>query len=194
MNTRNMKTYFSLLMLASAFILSCGQKDPDPEKRTKAAFSLTGFENPVPSPIKFINISTNVTSTTWDFGDGGTSTDFNPTHTYNAAGTYYLKLKVTGPTGVDSVCKVLSVENPAAPNKTAFSYYQERCEGVPVGFSFKSLNPASTQPVWDLGNGSIALIKDAIVAYNLPGDYTVKFSTLIGGVRDTVIRVFRITQ
>jgi PKD repeat protein len=95
------------------------QKDPDPEKRTKAAFSLTGFENPVPSPIKFINISTNVTSTTWDFGDGGTSTDFNPTHTYNAAGTYYLKLKVTGPTGVDSVCKVLSVENPPAPNKTA---------------------------------------------------------------------------
>jgi PKD repeat protein len=76
MNTRNMKTYFSLLMLASAFILSCGQKDPDPEKRTKAAFSLTGFENPVPSPIKFINISTNVTSTTWDFGDGGTSTDY----------------------------------------------------------------------------------------------------------------------
>ena len=28
----------------------------------------------------------------WDFGDGGTSMDANPTHAYNAAGAYTVKL------------------------------------------------------------------------------------------------------
>lgn len=29
----------------------------------------------------------------WEFGDGGTSADANPSHTYNTAGTYTVKLK-----------------------------------------------------------------------------------------------------
>jgi PKD repeat protein len=29
----------------------------------------------------------------WNFGDGGTSMEANPTHTYNTAGTYTVKLK-----------------------------------------------------------------------------------------------------
>lgn len=29
----------------------------------------------------------------WDFGDGGTSTDASPSHTYNTAGSYTVKLK-----------------------------------------------------------------------------------------------------
>jgi hypothetical protein len=35
----------------------------------------------------------------WDFGDAGTSTVLNPTHTYVAAGTYTATLTVTGSTG-----------------------------------------------------------------------------------------------
>ena len=185
---RSITAYFFLLSIIFA---ACGQKDPDPQKQTKAGFSVTGYENPVPCQINFINISTNATSVEWDFGDGFHSTDFNPTHTYNTNGVFLLKLKVTGPTGIDSVCKILSLEYPPATNKTAFSYYQEKCTGTPVGFSFKSLNPASTQPVWDFGNGPIPT-RDAIFSFNLPGDYTVKFSTLLGGVRDTVTRIIRI--
>ncbi|TDE00214.1 ThuA domain-containing protein [Jiangella asiatica] len=35
----------------------------------------------------------------WDFGDGGTSTEPNPTHTYTANGTYAARLTVTDDTG-----------------------------------------------------------------------------------------------
>lgn len=36
-----------------------------------------------------------IKSREWDFGDGGISTDQNPTHTYTAAGTYLVSLTVT---------------------------------------------------------------------------------------------------
>ena len=37
----------------------------------------------------------NVQSVIWDFGDGGTSTLFNPSHTYTSAGSYLVQLTVT---------------------------------------------------------------------------------------------------
>ena len=35
----------------------------------------------------------------WDFGDGATSTEANPTHTFNTAGTYNVRLTATDSTG-----------------------------------------------------------------------------------------------
>lgn len=50
--------------------------------------------------LKFVNRSQNATSYAWDFGDGETSTEQNPEHTYAEAGAYVVTLTVTGPTGV----------------------------------------------------------------------------------------------
>ncbi|MBN2869084.1 MAG: gliding motility-associated C-terminal domain-containing protein, partial [Flavobacteriaceae bacterium] len=46
------------------------------------------------------NLTTNdtVTSASWDFGDGVTSTDFNPTHTYSNSGTYDVTLTISNDT------------------------------------------------------------------------------------------------
>ena len=41
----------------------------------------------------------------WDFGDGGTSTEQNPTYIYTAAGRYTVSLTVTGPGGSDTETK-----------------------------------------------------------------------------------------
>ena len=43
--------------------------------------------------------SENAKSISWDFGDGGTSTEFKPSHTYGAYGTYTVKAEVTGEDG-----------------------------------------------------------------------------------------------
>lgn len=45
------------------------------------------------------------TSYLWDFGDGQTSTEANPTHTYTATGIYTIKLKTVNNFGVDSLIK-----------------------------------------------------------------------------------------
>ena len=185
-----------LLYLSGFFVLlslSCHKGGSDPSNKPSAKFSITGYENPTPCTITFINISTNASSYEWNFGDGNTSALFNPTHTYNFSGSYLLKLKVTGPGGADSVCKVMAIETPPASNRSAFSYYQEKCSGTPVGISFKTVNPLSTNVVWNFNNlpGSITE-RDPIIQFILPGDYTIKYSSQLGAVRDTVIRIIQI--
>jgi gliding motility-associated-like protein len=43
-------------------------------------------------PVRFSNFSTFANNYVWLFGDGETSTEFQPTHEYNATGTYTAKL------------------------------------------------------------------------------------------------------
>ena len=49
--------------------------------------------------IDFTNTSTGGATYFWDFGDGSTSSQFNPSHTYNAAGTWTVTLIVTNADG-----------------------------------------------------------------------------------------------
>ena len=56
-----------------------------------------------PAPVQFTDSSTgNVTGWSWTFGDGGTSTSQNPSHTYINPGTYTVTLAVSGPTGTSA--------------------------------------------------------------------------------------------
>lgn len=50
----------------------------------------------VPFTVSFSNASVNGVDFIWDFGDGETSTDLNPTHTYTAEGTYSVSLYADG--------------------------------------------------------------------------------------------------
>lgn len=49
-----------------------------------------------PADVSFINQSESALSYLWDFGDGNTSTDLSPTHTYTSPGTYDVKLIAYG--------------------------------------------------------------------------------------------------
>src|SRR5690606_26527547 len=56
--------------------------------------------------VEFTNESQFATSYRWFFGDGGQSTDENPTHTYINPGTYTVTLIAYGPGGVDDTTKL----------------------------------------------------------------------------------------
>lgn len=60
-----------------------------------------------PFTVTFNNTSVNGSTFFWDFGDGATSTQMTPTHTYSTFGTYNVKLVVDGGAacGIDSVTK-----------------------------------------------------------------------------------------
>ncbi|MFN0059932.1 MAG: S8 family serine peptidase [Planctomycetota bacterium] len=59
-----------------------------------------------PLVVNFTSTSTGtISSYAWNFGDSGTSTLQNPSHTYTAAGTYTVTLTVTGPGGSDAETK-----------------------------------------------------------------------------------------
>ncbi|NIM51497.1 MAG: PKD domain-containing protein, partial [Gemmatimonadales bacterium] len=56
--------------------------------------------------VSFTDQSTNSpTSWDWDFGDTGTDTVQNPSHTYTSAGDYTVSLTVTNPYGQDTETK-----------------------------------------------------------------------------------------
>ncbi len=78
-------------------------------------------------PIVFTNTSTKSTNATitgysWFFGDGGTSTLTNPTHSYTTGGTYSVKLKVFTNIGcIDSITTNITINpipNPSIAGTT----------------------------------------------------------------------------
>ena len=74
------------------------QEPEIPSAAVKAGFTFTtdGYV------ATFTNTSTAATSYTWDFGDGQTSTEANPVHTFAGDGAYDVILKADGPTGSDT--------------------------------------------------------------------------------------------
>ena len=55
--------------------------------------------------ISFKNNSGSATSYLWDFGDGATSNQTNPSHSYSANGIYNVRLIATNPNGSDTFLK-----------------------------------------------------------------------------------------
>ena len=61
-----------------------------------ASFTADPAFGEAPLDVSFTNSSTPANGAMlWQFGDGGTSTDFEPTHTYGDEGTYSVSLTVT---------------------------------------------------------------------------------------------------
>ncbi len=79
---------FSLLGLG---LISCGEDEKTPSTPPSASFEVEINE----LTVKFNNTSTNATSYIWAFGDGNSSTEASPTHTYAAEGTYQVELFAT---------------------------------------------------------------------------------------------------
>ena len=72
----------------------------------KADFVASTREGGSPLTVQFIDKSTNLpTSWTWTFGDGSTSNERNPTHTYLKSGIYSVKLKVSNLAGTNGLSR-----------------------------------------------------------------------------------------
>ena len=68
--------------------------------------------------VEFTNSSLRYNTSEWDFGDGNTSTEDSPTHTYTTSGAFDVSLSVVGDAGSDSITlsgyvNVADVQTPA---------------------------------------------------------------------------------
>ena len=125
------------------------------------------------SDIDFTNISTgDNTSYFWDFGNGDTSTQENPSYVYSSTGDYGVILTVSNQCGnQSSKIAQIKVLNNIIPNAN-FTISSNACEGDVI-----SLNNSSTgasQFSWDFGDGNTSSLTSPNHSYSIDGDKVVQ--------------------
>lgn len=136
----------------------------------KAIFT-TPARGCVPYNAQFKNISLGGTDWIWEFGDGGTSTDFEPTHTYNATGTYNVRL--------------IAIDTSTCNKRDTSAYFAITVYPIPTAnFSwtpnppventitrFTNLSIGATRYLWDFGDGENSTDINPSHLYNATGTY-----------------------
>lgn len=137
---------------------------------------LAGFQCPdsvcMPASITFTDMSTNVTTYSWTFGDGGTSAAANPTHDYTSPGTYTIKLVTENPTScnlIDSFEKTITVL--ASP--TVDFTYSPNPPTPNTALQFTNKSSGATSYQWDFGDGTTKTDVDPTHIYQQNGFYVV---------------------
>lgn len=142
-------------------------------------------------PVKFTNQSTASNSYLWLFGDGTTSTQNNPSHTYTNSGTYGVTLIANNTTlGCSDtlfVPNLVDVDTPSADFYVTTNF--SPCPPFPVQF-YNTTNRFDLNWLWYFGDGDTSTARDPLHVYFTPGDFDV---TLIAwdssGCVDTITYV-----
>jgi len=159
-----------------------------------ADFSGNPVSGSPPLTVAFTDKSTGATPLTylWDFGDGGTSTSSNPTHTYAANGAYAVTLTVTNSFGTDSETKAEYIRVGAGPVADFGATPQGGNLPLAVTFQDKSTgNPATWR--WDFGDGGASIDRNPSHTYTKAGTYAVKLTVANAFGTSTKIRAGYIT-
>ncbi|MDX2045391.1 MAG: PKD domain-containing protein [Chitinophagaceae bacterium] len=145
-----------------------------------------------PADVLFNNLSTGpaVLTYQWDFGDGQTSAQQSPVHTYTTGGNFTVRLIVSSSGGcTDTISKSNSIT--IGNVQSSFSGPDTVCLGKLARFQNLSVpNPSSS--VWDFGDGTTLNAINASKTYTAAGTYTVTLSNNFGGCFDDVTRLIHV--
>lgn len=162
----------------------------------KADFSATNNMGSSPLNVKFTDMtvgSGNGSTYLWNFGDGTTSADRNPSHTYNRTGQYTVALTVTNPCGAtDSILKSSYVSVGNVPVADFVGTPTNGVGPLNVQFTDKSLGDNLTY-AWDFGDGATSTSKDPKHTYDKEGTYTVKLTVKNNYGNNTAVKEKYIT-
>ena len=139
-----------------------------------AGFTQDKTSGPSPLTVKFTDQSQgNVAQRTWNFGDGETSNETSPSHTFNAVGTYNVILTASGPGGSSSVTRQITVENPTVPEPIAALVVSQSEGDAPLTVQFDATDSSGQIDSynWDFGDGQLANGQIVTHTYQNAGSY-----------------------
>ena len=141
-----------------------------------------------PFTVNFQNTTTGTgnLSFLWSFGDGTTSTDLNPTKTYNTAGTYTVRLIATNETGCkDTIIKSNFIR--VGSVRTNFTIPAAICVNSTLNI-VNNTNPTTALSSWSFGDGTTSTDFNPSKIYTTPGSYTIKLVNDFGACRDSITK------
>ncbi len=115
----------------------------------------------------------------WVFGDGGTSTSQNPSHTYSIAGNYTATLTVTD-SASSTNSKSVSITVTAATSPVVVTASADPTSGLaPLAVAFSGTATGGTAPYtysWTFGDGGTANTQNPAHVYSAVGSYNATLS------------------
>ncbi|CAN5124686.1 hypothetical protein BH09BAC1_BH09BAC1_10950 [soil metagenome] len=119
-----------------------------------------------------------VSTWAWNFGDGSTSHDQNPTHTYNASGSYRVCLVITsnylGSVCTSDHCDTINVLLGGTNCHAEFAYSGNAVNPLAVSFTNNSTGTNNTTGYqWSFGDSTYSTSFDPNHTYSNPGTYNV---------------------
>ena len=122
--------------------------------------------------VAFTNTSTNATTFSWDFGDGTTSSETNPAHTYQNDGQYTVILTATNDCGTETIEQVVSTAS--FPQAAFTATNTNGCGPLTVIFTDQSSENTTTW-AWSFPGGTPASSteQNPTVIYENAGTYSV---------------------
>ena len=103
------RLFFSQILMISVLFLSSCSKDSSPIEILSVSFTMDKTNAEVGETITFTNTSKYGTSYEWDFGDGNSSTENNPSHIYANAEKFSVTLTASGEEGSEAKTKPVMI-------------------------------------------------------------------------------------
>jgi len=141
-----------------------------------------------PFTVDFINQSSGMGSLSyiWHFGDGNTSSQQNPSHTYTSYGTFDVTLIVINQYGCsDTLTKNNFIKIQDIEASFSIMPSDTVCPNQPVEF----INESGTAALWSFGDNNASTQPNPIHSYTNPGTYTVMMIAEPGSIcQDTAYK------
>ncbi|GAB6286709.1 MAG: hypothetical protein STSR0009_29120 [Methanoregula sp.] len=117
-----------------------------------------------------------VTAWHWDFGDGTTSDEQNPLHTYTSGGTYTVNLTITsGSGGINTLVKTNYISAYSPPSAGFTSNTVAGITPLSVTFTDQS-SGAPTSWFWNFGDGTTSPLQNPTHTYTATGSSTLTYT------------------
>lgn len=131
----------------------------------------------------------------WDFGDGSSSTQASPNHTYNANGTYNVCLTITDNNGcTSSFCDSVLVNNGSTAG--CYAAFTPSVQGNTVAFANLSTG-TNLAYAWEFGDGHRSTLLNPTHTYAAAGTYTVCLyiveQVFVPGCQDSICMTVTVT-
>ncbi|MFN3940913.1 MAG: PKD domain-containing protein, partial [Chitinophagales bacterium] len=149
-----------------------------------AGFTVEEIFNCDSLTANFTNTSDVIAGTTyqWNFGDGYSSTEYAPSHTYSSPGTYTVQLIITNPNSCNyKDTSTYVIEYSLEANE---GYEVDASGCLPLLAVFTSNFVGADAYFWDFGNGETATGSEVIYTFTEAGIYNVALTVVYCGIAD----------